>query len=162
MSYHRRRLPHYHPPEAILFLTWRLFDSLPINATSQPEAGRAFVHADRLLDRKSHGPLWLKDPEIANLVAETLLRGHREYRLYDLLAWVVMPNHVHVVLQPFGDLSAITRWIKGSTARSANLRLGRTGSTILAIRIIRPLHSLHRGTEPRYPIRRKTIPSRPA
>jgi putative transposase len=132
MSYHRRQLPHYHPPESILFLTWRLFGSLPANAAfhskpSHPNPGRSFVQADRFLDTGSHGPVWLKDARIANLLAETLKRGHREYRYYDLLAWVVMPNHVHMVLQPFGNLSAITRWIKGSTARSANLTLGRTG-----------------------------------
>jgi putative transposase len=38
-----------------------------------------------------------------------------------------MPNHVHLVLHPFRKLPAITRWIKGSTARAANLLLGRTG-----------------------------------
>jgi REP element-mobilizing transposase RayT len=38
-----------------------------------------------------------------------------------------MPNHVHVVFQPFRKLPEVTRWIKGSTARTANLLLGRTG-----------------------------------
>jgi putative transposase len=38
-----------------------------------------------------------------------------------------MPNHVHVLLCPKTSLAAITRWLKGSTARQANLILGRTG-----------------------------------
>src|SRR5260370_18638036 len=38
-----------------------------------------------------------------------------------------MPNHVHVVLRPETSLPAITRWLKGSTARQANLILDRTG-----------------------------------
>ena len=38
-----------------------------------------------------------------------------------------MPNHVHVLMRPKTSLPAITRWLKGSTARQANLILGRTG-----------------------------------
>jgi putative transposase len=38
-----------------------------------------------------------------------------------------MPNHVHVVLLPKTSLPVITRWLKGSSARKANLILGRTG-----------------------------------
>ena len=125
-----RRLPHFYPPEAILFLTWRLFGSLPAcRASPQPscDAGRAFADADRLLDRVTRGPLWLKDSRIANLVVETLDRGEDEYRLYERFAWVIMPNHVHPGIRPFRRLPEVTRWIKGSTARSANLLPGRMG-----------------------------------
>jgi putative transposase len=38
-----------------------------------------------------------------------------------------MPNHVHLVLRPFRPLPEVNKWIKGSTARSANLLLNRTG-----------------------------------
>jgi REP element-mobilizing transposase RayT len=38
-----------------------------------------------------------------------------------------MPNHVHALLRPETSLPVITRWLKGSTARQANLLLGRTG-----------------------------------
>jgi REP element-mobilizing transposase RayT len=38
-----------------------------------------------------------------------------------------MPNHVHALLLPTVPMSAITRWLKGSTARKANLILERTG-----------------------------------
>jgi putative transposase len=61
------------------------------------------------------------------VVTDALDQGAAEYRLYNLLAWVIMPNHVHVVFDPLRDLPKITRWIKGSTARTANLLLGRTG-----------------------------------
>lgn len=132
MSYHRRILPHIYPPGATLFLTWRLFGSLPLCVRPEPElanqsAGRAFLRRDRELDSASAGPLWLKNPRIAQLVAEALRKGDAEFRLYDLIAWVVMPNHVHVVLTPLRALPEVTRWIKGSTARSANLLLARTG-----------------------------------
>src|SRR6202051_3751070 len=39
----------------------------------------------------------------------------------------IMPNHVHVLLLPKTSLPVILRWLKGSTARRANLILGRTG-----------------------------------
>lgn len=92
-----------------------------------PSGGKGFVLRDRQLDRAVAGPLWLKDPRAAQLVAEALRKGGGEFRLYDLLAWVVMPNHVHVVFKPLRPLPEVTRWIKGSTARAANLVLGRTG-----------------------------------
>lgn len=40
-----------------------------------------------------------------------------------------MPNHVHVLLRPLTSMPVITRWLKGSTARQANLILGRTGES---------------------------------
>ena len=102
--------------------------SLPhLPEKTAPNPGKHFAATDRLLDTAADGPLWLKDPALANLVAGALEQGEREYRLYRLFAWVVMPNHVHVVMEPFRPLPEIMRWIKGSTARSANLLLQRTG-----------------------------------
>jgi len=131
MSYHRRNLPHLYPPGATLFLTWRLFGSLPRSARplleADQNAGKAFALRDKQLDRATVGPLWLKNPNVAKIIVEALRRGAMEFHLYDLLAWVVMPNHVHVVVTPRRPLPEITRWLKGSTARSANLLLGRMG-----------------------------------
>ncbi len=45
------------------------------------------------------GSRWLKDERIAEVVAGALWQGAEKYRLYDLLAWVIMPNHVHIVSQ---------------------------------------------------------------
>jgi len=128
VSYHRRKLPHLYPPGATLFVTWRLFGSVPRSAVpGNPSSGKAFLLGDRELDRAASGPLWLKDPRIAQTVRQALKRGEHDFHLYDLLAWAIMPNHVHVVFQPFRELPEVTRWIKGSTARAANLLLGRTG-----------------------------------
>ena len=65
---------------------------------------------------------------MAALVADALRYGETERPFYLLPAWVIMPNHVHAVLQPKTPLPVITRWLKGSTARKANLILGRTGT----------------------------------
>jgi REP element-mobilizing transposase RayT len=69
----------------------------------------------------------LKDSRIADAVARAVLRGDEERHFYELYAWVVMPNHVHLLILPRSPVASIMRWLKGSTARSANLILGRTG-----------------------------------
>jgi putative transposase len=130
MWYHKRHLPHFYPPEGILFLTWRLFGSLTgiqIPKESSADAGRAFAQADYVMDIATNGPLWLNDERVAAVVAGALERGDTEYRLYERYSWVIMPNHVHLVIRPLRPLPIVMRWIKGSTARSANLLLGRTG-----------------------------------
>jgi putative transposase len=130
MSYHERHLPHCYPPGATLFLTWRVFGSLTTSLAlgrSSPNPGKAFAQADRLLDKAVDGPLWLQDERIAALVTAALERGERQYRLYERFACVIMPNHVHFVMRPFRSLPEVMRWIKGSTSRSANLVLERTG-----------------------------------
>ena len=129
-TFYRRKLPHWHPESASIFLTWRLFGSLPRQAARdarQKDSGRAFVEIDRLLDRAVHGPQWLRDPRLAGLVTDALEHGDRVQRRYDLIAYVVMSNHVHALLSPIADLPLITRAIKGITARGANQILKRTG-----------------------------------
>jgi REP element-mobilizing transposase RayT len=100
VTFYRRRLPHWHPEGAVLFLTWRLADG----------AGR-----------------WLEDPRVAGMVAEKIHYGEQQRHFYCLDAWVVMPNHVHLLLEPWRAVPVILRWLKGSTAREANRILGRTG-----------------------------------
>jgi REP element-mobilizing transposase RayT len=90
-------------------------------------AGHAFVAHDRVLDCATTGPLWLKDARIADIVAQAILTGDTERRFYKLYAWAVMPNHVHMLIRPVVPVPVLTRWVKGSTARYANLILGWTG-----------------------------------
>src|SRR5262249_48123156 len=66
-------------------------------------------------------------PAVADCVAEAIVCAETSRGFCELLAWVVMPNHVHVVMTPLVDVREITRWIKASTARAANQVLGRTG-----------------------------------
>ena len=131
MCEYRRRLPHFHPEATYLFLTWRLWGSLPAKPNSDltvySTRGQAFVAQDRILDRHATGPFWLKQPSIANLVSNAILIGDCERRFYDLCAWVVMPNQVHLLILPLVAVPILMRWLKGSTARSANRILDRTG-----------------------------------
>ena len=131
MAYYERTLPHWHPDGAAIFLTWRLFGSLPASfrpPASATTAGRAFLALDRVLDRAACGPVWLKDAGVADCVVGALRYAERQLRLYELGAYVVMPNHVHVLLRPRTPLPRITKTLKGFTARRANQFLGRTGT----------------------------------
>ncbi len=82
---------------------------------------------DRELAKAPEGPRWLADPRIAHVPAESLKHGENELILYSLRAWVIMPNHVHILIHPTADLSRITKSIKNYSARKANEVLGRTG-----------------------------------
>jgi REP element-mobilizing transposase RayT len=129
MPEYKRRLPHLHPEGCHLFLTWRLWGSLPVRMPSPGDQtpGQAFAAIDRATDRLTSGPLWLRDHRIADLVSRSILIGASERRFYDLCAWVVMPNHVHLLILPLVPVPSLMRWLKGSTARSANRILDRTG-----------------------------------
>jgi REP element-mobilizing transposase RayT len=85
-----------------------------------------FRMADARLDRASRGPFWLRDPELAGYAEDAVIRG-AELRHYDLHAYVVMPNHMHILLEPHVPLARITRGLKGVSARDANATLGRVG-----------------------------------
>ena len=128
MAEYRRRLPHFHPDGEYIFVTWRLDGSLPVAPPDVIYAtpGHAFAAQDRAL-AQSHERLWLSDTRVALQVVKTIRDGERQMRFYELQAWVVMPNHVHLLILPHVTLPQITHWIKGRTAREANLLLGRTG-----------------------------------
>ena len=59
--------------------------------------GQRFAAQDRLLDGADSDPRWLKQPWVAACLAEALLLGERTWKKYDMCAWVIMANHVHVL-----------------------------------------------------------------
>jgi putative DNA methylase len=131
MRHYERRLPHWDVVEHPLFVTFRLHGSLPANRVFPPPglitAGKAFVAVDRLLDASASGPLFLRLPEIAEIMVAALRHGDCVLHRYDLHAFVVMPNHVHLLVTPH---VLATKWLgplKGFTAHQANLLLGTHG-----------------------------------
>ena len=129
---YRRTLPHIFPARTAVFFTWRLYGSLPVqkhSIVSKPKVstGATFVRMDRSLDRAATGPRWLRDPRIAEIVTGEIERGEREFGRYRLLEYVVMPNHVHVLVFPTSNPDAAMRMLKGNTARLANRLLDRVG-----------------------------------
>ncbi len=89
--------------------------------------GHAFAAEDRALAR-SDRRLWLSDTRVAQQVADAIRAGESQKRLYERQAWVIMPNHVHMLMLPLVAVPQITHWLKGKTAMEANLLLGRTGA----------------------------------
>ena len=132
MAHYERRLPHWDTIGEPLFVTFRLHDSLPANRVFTPErmatSGHAFVAMDRLLDSAASGPFYLRQPEIAELMISALTEGQERFHRYELHTFVVMPNHVHILVTPH---VIATRWLgplKGFTAHEANRLLGTEGS----------------------------------
>jgi len=130
MQISERHLPHWYAIGQPLFLTFRLHGSLPSGREFPPRSVsscEAFVCMDRLLDGARIGPTYLAMPSIARIVVDTLRHcGEIDYRLH---AWVVMPNHVHLLATARTEISKFMRRVKGYSARQANAQLHRTGQT---------------------------------
>jgi putative transposase len=146
---YERHLPHQVPEGHPIFLTWNLKGALPTEViemfrqarerleqepirAGETSAQRKLRHdkfifgmSDRYLDRADKGPLDLKDPANAKLVEDSILFGVPDR--YDLFAWCVMANHVHVLLQPRWELKKITQGLKGYTAHEINSLQGQRG-----------------------------------
>jgi REP element-mobilizing transposase RayT len=123
----RGYIPHFEGTEAIQHVTFHLADSLPKSALdrieseliSLPEEKRPSERRKRLdawID-SGYGSCVLRQPVVAEMVEQTLLRF--DGKRYVLLAWVVMPNHVHAVFDPKAGWSTggtVAAW-KRVTAR---------------------------------------------
>jgi putative transposase len=125
----RGYLPHFDSPETIQFLTFRLVDSLPADAIEKMRLAKSLSDSERddFLDAGS-GACWLRKPAIGKIVEDALL--HFDGERYRLLAWTIMPNHVHALIEPaaghrLGDI--VSSWTRFS-ARMANRALGRSGA----------------------------------
>ena len=128
----RRNLPHWQQSGATYFVTFRLADSLPSEVRDRlSELQRlndtdAFAWIDRYLDAGT-GSLLLAESAHASLV-ESALR-HFDGNRYALGAFVIMPNHVHVLLQPTAahSLTSIIHSLKSYTARQLQRAAGIRG-----------------------------------
>jgi len=121
---YRRRLPHFQPDRGSVFITWRLYGSPP----PPPPSGRIgldFVRYERNLETVRRGPFWLRISPVASIVRDALLHAEQVQRRFALCAWVIMPNHIHLLLTPSVSLRIITQGLKGFTAHRANQILHR-------------------------------------
>src|ERR1700690_2128300 len=131
LVYYGRNLPHWLPEGRSLFLTWRLHGSLPqivleeLHKNDKLEGGKKFLRFDQELDGADFGPLWLRDSHVAGLVVSAI-QGVARNGLCAVHAYTVMPNRVHMLLDPKVELKQITRAIKGGSARACNELLYRT------------------------------------
>ena len=127
--HNRGYLPHLKAEGGIYFVTFRLADSLPQAVLDELEHIPAESRSKKIeadLDA-GHGECVLRNPEIAKIIVQALTQFDGErYVLHD---WVVMPNHVHLLITPRGEhsLSDILHSLKSYTATEANRHLGRHG-----------------------------------
>ena len=127
----KRRLPHIYVLGQPLFVTFRLRGTLPMERrfpAPSLSSGEAFVALDRLLDQASSGPCFLRQPDVAGEVLASIEYGAQRGD-YELHAWVIMPNHVHLLITPRVNVSKALGSLKAGSAKSANLLLGRAGQT---------------------------------
>ncbi len=129
----RGYVPHFDHPDLVQGITFRLADSLPahVRASMAEELKNADGSTRRARMEAylnaGYGSCYLRDPRIARLVENALL--YFDGVRYRLIAWVIMPNHVHVLVEmcegyPLGSI--VHSW-KSYTAKEANRILGRTG-----------------------------------
>src|SRR5262245_6819479 len=105
----RGYLPHCDADGLVQHIVFRLADSLPAGVLAKMallDKIERFTACDRKLDA-GIGRAVLSDPAVANIVVDALTQFDGER--YALIAWCVMPNHVHVVIEPLSEhlLSAI-------------------------------------------------------
>jgi putative DNA methylase len=116
-----------------MLITFRLHDSLPPLSEAKTEEVQKLpgrerqLRIEKLLDAAETGPTWLNDVRVAEMVCDAIERGENEFHRYTLHAYVVMPNHVHMLVTPIHEVSVFMRSLKGVTAHHANLILERTG-----------------------------------
>jgi REP element-mobilizing transposase RayT len=158
-TYYHRHLPHYQPEFATFHIVYRLAGSLPRhvleelrhekellklndNVTNKkcPQPSRLyFERFDALLGETSSGPIWLKEFDIAIIVKDAI--HFRDNKLYNLIAYCIMPNHVHMLFELIsntnknfrvGDstymITKILASLKKYTALRANRILKRSGA----------------------------------
>jgi REP element-mobilizing transposase RayT len=142
MREYRRHLPHQVPDETPIFLTWNLKGAVPRDVVLRLQRERErlvaepprkaesardralrrgkliFAREDDFLDRAITGPLHLRDSAAAKIVEDAIIFGAQER--YELFAWCVMANHVHLLILPLCELPKITQSLKGYTAHQIN------------------------------------------
>jgi REP element-mobilizing transposase RayT len=143
-----KQLPHWHQDEKYIFVTFRLADSLPQSKLNEFRAEKnkwISLHPfpwskedesdyhrkfstviDKWLD-SNYGSCILRD-EKCRAIVENALHFYDAKR-YELIAYVVMPNHVHVCFMPLNGfrISQILHTWKSYSANSVNKVLNRTG-----------------------------------
>ena len=107
--YNRGYLPHYDTGGVYQMITYRLADSLPKERLRQIDAELELTLSELMDDKRrlmieqwldaGHGNCILRKKEYAQIVGNTwkYFDGGR----YDLISWVVMPNHVHVLIKVY-------------------------------------------------------------
>jgi|CXWL01.1.fsa_nt_gi REP element-mobilizing transposase RayT len=131
----RGYLPHFDGEETLQFVTYRLHGSLPRTFLSKLKVRLdtkqiTEIEYHREVERYlglAEGPQYLADENVAAMIEENLLRF--DGVKYLLLHWVIMSNHIHLLLRLLAghSLASVMHSIKSYTANQANKILGGNG-----------------------------------
>ena len=133
LGWHERGyLPHCDYPWLTQLVTFRLADSMPASRRGEWEHLLSIednlekrTKLEEYLDR-GFGECLLCESAAAEIAEQALL--HSNQKTYELLAWCVMPNHVHVVIHVWmTPLAKLLQSWKSYTARAINEHLARSG-----------------------------------
>jgi REP element-mobilizing transposase RayT len=133
--HNRGYLPHFDKAGFSQFITFRLADSMPQEVLDLwrlelDNRGTTEANLRRRIEYyldQNYGNAYLRDRDVAAMVQETLLKFDEER--YKLIAWVLMPNHGHILLTPCDGHTVpdIMHSIKSYTAHEANKILHKKG-----------------------------------
>jgi putative DNA methylase len=116
----RGYIPHYNADSTFQAITFRLCDSLPkcvrlkISALAAEGLDQQ-IKIQRSLDH-GYGRAFLRESRYAKIIQDALIHFHGAR--YHLHAWVIMPNHVHALVEtlPGRELGQVVKTWKGFTA----------------------------------------------
>lgn len=126
-EWHARNLPHRDKEGLIQFITFRLGDSLPQEIIQQIESElKTIADKDKKVEKRKKYEKWLDNGygccALANPVMAQVMQNalqHHDGDRYNLLAWSIMPNHVHVLIKANSSLSKIIQSWKSFTGKWA-------------------------------------------
>ena len=109
-NWRKRFLPHYDAEEKLQAITYRLVDSLPREVLSKlsqensesKDSAKYRAQVDEYLDC-GLGDSFLAQERIAEIVVGAWMYFHQTR--YEIIAYVVMPNHVHILVKTYPDWS---------------------------------------------------------
>jgi len=133
--YSRGYIPHFDHADVVQMITFRLADALPHDRLDQLERMIGKEKENDAQRRKQietyldagYGSCALRESRVGSMVEDALL--HFDGQRYRLIEWVVMPNHVHLLVELFSEwlLPEVLKSWKSFTAHEANRILGRSG-----------------------------------
>jgi REP element-mobilizing transposase RayT len=135
VPFFQRRLPRAEETGRVVFATWTLEAGLRRQACCPLQAansGEEFDAIDRWLDEARRGPLYLRDRDTALMIERSLRTQAHSLHRFQLHAYVVMPNHVHMLVTPREPWAGLSAELRALTARMANVLLDLNGAPFWA------------------------------
>jgi REP element-mobilizing transposase RayT len=127
-KYHKRNLPHIQIENMYNFITFRTFKSVDeylqrLNGLNLSTKEKQYK-IDKYLDNSQNGACFY------GIVLERMKEILFEFDgvNYELVAFVIMPNHIHIIILPKINLAIIMKNLKGKSGKTLNELLEMSGN----------------------------------